>query len=150
MAATLDGHITANLPPGGTNLVIRFFTPDTDTEVAKYARATDAAGDFTITGIVPGTYDVGIKNAGSLSNLAEDQVFTEGNTTDIDFGAIRMGDLNNDDADTVADRTVMYLWWGLPGDCVGYAGNWLMPDWPAAAGGGGALYRQVDIGVQSF
>lgn len=137
MSATLHGYISASLPPGGTNVVIKLFVPITHAEVAngKYARATDASGYFTIIGIPPGTYDVGIKNDGSLSNLVEDKVFTEGNTTEVDFGAIRMGDLDNSDWVNSIDRGIMTVWWGLGGGCAGYPGNWLMPDWPAGGGG---------------
>ena len=127
MPATLHGYISSNLPPGGTNLVVRFFTPGTQTEVMKACSPTDASGYFTIYGITPGTYDVGIKNSGSLSNLVASQVFTGGNITEVDFGAIRMGDLTNDDWVTAQDRSILYVWYGLSGDCNGYPGNWLMP-----------------------
>jgi len=143
MSATLHGYISSNLPSGGTNIVVRFFTPNTQTEVMKACSPTDASGYFTIYGITPGTYDVGIKNDGSLSNLARNQTFTEGNTTDVNFGAIRMGDLNNDDYVTGADRDTMYLWWNVGGDCYGYPGNWLMPACPSPPPPGGACYGYV-------
>ena len=267
MSATLHGYISSNLPPGGTNIVVRFFTPDTQTEVHKSAapinqvhihltddttnvvssanatdqatlntllneikadynahrvsttfhsnadntnavtsadatdlatsitlaneikadynahrtqanvhpytdyynavtsaNATDLAtaetlaneiksdynahltaicGSFYVYDAPVGTLDVGIKNCGSLSNLAQDQVFTEGNTTEIDFGALRMGDLNNDDAVTAADQGVMYDWWNKGGDCYGYPGNWLIPACPSPPPAGGACYGYI-------
>jgi hypothetical protein len=142
MPATLDGHV--NIPAGGAiNLVVRFFTPDTDTEQFRACSPTDANGAFTIYGIPPGTYDVGVKSDKSLSILAEDKVFTEGNTTDINFGDLALGDLSNDDYVTLSDRTILYAYWGLGGDCAGYSGDWLMPQCPSPPPAGGACHGYV-------
>jgi len=125
MGATLNGSVT--MPGGRKNLVIRFFTSGTQTEVAKYARPLDATGAFIITGITPGTYDVGIKCDSSLSLLAKDQVFTEGNTTNINFGTLLEGDLNGNDYVGSVDYSILSSNFHKLGDCYGYVGDWLMP-----------------------
>lgn len=125
MGATLNGSVT--MQGGQKNLVIRFFIPGAQTEVAKYARALNAGGAFVIIGITPGTYDVGVKCDSSLSLLAEDKVFTEGNTTNINFGTLLGGDLTGDDYIDTTDYATLSANWLKWGGCFGYPGNWLMP-----------------------
>jgi hypothetical protein len=129
MSATLAG--TVILQGGQKNIVVRFFTPDTDTEVMKACSflGLSAQGTFIIYDIPPGTYDVGIKCDGGLSILVEDQVFTEGEVTSINFGTLLQGDLTGDDYIDASDSDLVTANWNLQGGCYGYAGNWLMPDW---------------------
>ena len=136
MAATLRGTLVNwGGAPEAVNVIIRFFEEGTDTEVAKYARVSNGAGVFTVVGCLIGTYDVGIKPQGALSKLVASQTFTDGNTTDVDFGTVYFGDLNFDDFITMADSGIMTgPGWNTAGDCAGYAGDWLMPA-PVAAGG---------------
>lgn len=133
MASHLDGSIALEGNPA-VNVVVRFFTPSTDTEVHRSAAITDASGNFDIYDAPVGTFDVGIKPQHCLSQLAASQTFTEGGTTVIDFGAIRRGDLNLDDYITSVDQTIMFGHWGEGGDCYGYAGDWLMPEAAPAVG----------------
>ena len=125
MGATLNGSVT--MKGGRKNLVIRFFTSGTQTEVAKYARPLDATGAFIITGITPGTYDIGVKCDSSLSLLAKDKVFTEGGTTNIAFGTLLGGDLNGSDRVDGFDSAILSGNYNRSGACKGYPGNWLMP-----------------------
>lgn len=142
MSATLTGNIalTGSL---AHNVVVRFFTPDTDTEIFKACAPTDDAGDFTVYGCPIGTYDVGVKAEGCISQLSEDEVFTEGETTDIDFGTAYHGDLKISDTIVVTDSSLFSLGYGKYGDCVGYAGDWLMPQCPSPPPAGGACYGYV-------
>jgi len=152
MAATLTGHVTLQ-SQAATNLVVRFFTPNTDTEEHKAAVATDGAGDFTVTGIPAGTYDIGIKNMASLSLLQEDKVFTDGNTTDVTFGTLLLGDLihgADEDYISLSDYNLLIANYDTAGPCWGYAGDWLLPcDIPVddCGGGGvagkGAAYKMI-------
>ena len=73
---------------------------------------TNNTGVFTITGLTPGTYDIGIKGGTGLSELVTNVTLTAGNTSVVDFGTIRVGDANKDDYITVADRTLLYGGWG--------------------------------------
>ena len=124
--ATLHGHFPGVFAPGN-NVIVRLFTPGSTTEVAKYATATDASGDFTIEGITPGTYDVGIKTDSSLSELVANQAFTAGMTKEVTFPTVRYGDLSNDDYVDSSDYGVLSGNWLQWGGCFGYPGNWLMP-----------------------
>jgi len=141
MAATLSGTITNIMGVQlDNNIVVRFFEQGTTNEVMRAASVSNAAGVFIVTGITPGTYDVGIKPQGALSELVLAQVFTDGVTTNIVFGNTRWGDLNFDDIINVADRNVMYGYWNIGGDCFGYPGDWHLPcDIPADDCGGGGV-----------
>lgn len=142
MSAHLDGN-WPGVPSPGVNVVVRFFTPNTQTEIHKSAAITDASGNFDVYDAPVGTYDVGIKSDGSLSELAEDLVFTEGNTTAHTFDSWRGGDLNQDDMVTAQDQGIMYSNWNTGGDCLGYPGDWLMPQCPSPPPAAGACYGYV-------
>lgn len=126
MGATLQGSIEMN-GAGAVDLVVRFFTPDTDTEIFKTWVRTEADGNFTVEDCPEGTYDVGIKASHSLSLLAEDKVFVAGETTEVDFGTMLRGDLDNDDACDYIDLAIFGDAYRKIGDCVGYGGNWNIP-----------------------
>ena len=142
MSATLAGHV-APQSSGTGNAVIRLFTPSTTTEIMKACSPIGATGNFTIYGITPGTYDVGIKVGGYLSMLATSQVFTEGGTTTIDFGSELGGDITNNDWVQLNDENMTIANYGVKGTCYGYPGNWLMPQCPSPPPAGGACYGYV-------
>ena len=135
MAAHLDGNYPG-VPSPGVNVVVRFFTPDTQTEVHKSAAITDASGNFDVYDAPVGTYDVGIKSGGSLSELAEDLEFTEGETTAHTFPDWRGGDLTNNDRVDSFDYAILSGNYNKNGACRGYAGNWLIPQCPSPPPGG--------------
>jgi len=85
---------------------------------------------FTVYGIVPGTYDVGIKNDGCMSILAQDLVFTPGTPIWKNYGQVYIGDITGDDyCDSGDAYMVAYNSSVHPsGDCVGYSGDWLVTD----------------------
>jgi len=91
-------------PTWETPIVVRFFDNSTKVEITGWAPinvTTDAYGNFTIGDIVVGTYDVGIKNYTTLSNMAYGENFTVGSLTTINFGAIIEADCDdNDKADS--------------------------------------------------
>ena len=144
MSAKLHGTvgIYASTP---INIVVRFFTPGTQTEKHKSAAPTNTSGVFDIYDAPVGTYDVGIKSGGYLSLLAESQVFTEGETTNVDFGTFIgiAGDIIDNDWNTSSDLSAFLAGSGKKGACYGYAGNWLMPQCPSPPPAGGACYGYV-------
>ena len=142
MAAHLDGN-WPGVPSPGVNVVVRFFTPNTQTEVHKSAAITDASGNFDVYDAPVGTYDVGIKSDNSLSELAEDLVFTEGETTAKTFSDWRGGDITNDDLAGFDDYVTVMANYNVKGACWGYSGNWLLPKCPSAPPAGGACYGYV-------
>ena len=124
--ATLHGYFPGVFTPG-SNVIIRLFTPGSQTEIYKAAAPTDASGYFDITTIPPGTYDVGIKTDASLSELVTNQVFVAGETTNVTFPQIRLGDLDGNDLVDIVDYDIVDTHYDEFGSCYGYPGNWLMP-----------------------
>jgi len=142
MSATLAGTTTGQIYD--VNLVVRFFTPGTDTEEFKACvPMAPNANAFTVYGIPAGTYDVGIKGLNTLSLLATNKTFTDGQTTDIAFGALLFGDITDDDFIDMADNGPISENWNKWGGCYGYAGNWLIPACPSPPPAGGACYGYV-------
>jgi len=83
---------------------------------------TNTAGVFTITGLTPGTYDIGIKNWTCLSELETNVTLTSSTTTAVDFGATREGDVNDDDSISTADFGIFKMAYGSYPGCP--EGNW--------------------------
>jgi len=120
---TLEGHVDLQGFPA-TNVTVRFFIPGTQNQTMKRYNSTDGSGNFTIGGIIPGTYDVAVKGQTSLSNLESGINLTDGNTTYRDFGVLLEGDAlsSNDDYIDMSDYGLLSsAWLSYPG-CPG--GNW--------------------------
>ena len=117
--ASLDGHVNLQGFPA-TNITVRFFTPGTHNETMKKYGSTDASGNFTISGLTPGTYDVAVKGQSSLSNLVTGVNLTVPGRTN--FGVLLEGDASNDDYIDGSDYgPLSSAWLSYPG-CPG--GNW--------------------------
>jgi len=126
--ATLQGHVDLKrkYPAGNstwvTPLAVRFFDNATHNETAwsPINVTTDAYGNFNATGVGVGTYDVAVKNWTSLSRMAYAVVFTEGNTTVINFttaGVLTESDTDNNDQIILNDfNRVLTKFGAVPGD----------------------------------
>jgi len=115
----LEGHVTfpgRDAAPCSTWIepfVVKGFESGNLSHVLWTANATtNNTGVFTITGLTAGTYDVSIKNWTCLSEVVTGVTLSNGNTTVVDFGTTREGDVNNDDWITGADRSILYTDWG--------------------------------------
>ena len=95
--------------------VVTIFDNATKVQVGSpISTLTDTSGNFVVSNIATGTYDIGIKSTRSVSEMQFNVVL---GTTPVDFGTMRVGDCNNDDYVTISDRTLLYGAWGTqPGD----------------------------------
>jgi len=124
--ATLEGHVS--FTGRGTSpedkwiedFVVRFFQGGSEMAWSPINATTNDTGVFNITGLAPGTYDIGIKNWTCLSEVVTGVTLTVGNTTVVDFGTTREGDSNNDDWIVLSDRTILYTGWGSQSPNPGY------------------------------
>jgi len=92
--------------------VVRGFQPGNLTnELWTENATTNNTGMFTMTGLTPGTYDIGIKNWTCLSKVNTSVTLTAGETRVVNFGTTREGDSNNDDWIVLSDRTILYTGW---------------------------------------
>ncbi len=67
-----------------------------------YSTSTDQWGKFTLAGLTPGTYDIRVKNAHTLSRLKNGVTLVAG-TNSVDVGTLLEGDANNDDVVNSSD-----------------------------------------------
>jgi len=124
---TLEGHVSfpgRDAAPCSTWIepfVVKLFQPgDLSQTIWTGNATTNDTGVFTITDVVVGTYDVGIKNATCLSEVVAGVTLTAGNTTVADFGYTREGDVDNDDWIYLGDLSALCTAWDTqPGN-----GNW--------------------------
>ena len=117
--STLQGHVGLSSLPA-TNITVRFFTPNTTTQVMKKYGSTNSSGNFTIGNITAGTYDVAVKGETSLANLVTNVTFSS--STYVDFGVLVEGDTNDDDFVDASDYAALsYCWLSRPGDDNWYA-----------------------------
>jgi len=118
--ATLVGNVT--FEGRGTNntkwiedFAVHFFQPgnlSNETAWSPINATTNTTGFFTITGLTPGTYDVGIKNATCLSEVVTNVTLTPGGTTLVDFGTTREGDVDDNDLINMLDKGPLATAWG--------------------------------------
>jgi len=91
----VEGHVSflrSKLSPDPTwetGLVVRGFVGGS--KVWEQSTTTNDTGVFTITGLTPGTYDIGIKNGTTLSKVVTGVVLNS--TAVVDFGALLEGDI---------------------------------------------------------
>jgi len=128
--ATLEGHVDLQarpVPPNpqwAINLTVRFFQGGNETAWSPVNVTTDMNGNFTVSGIASGTYDIGVKSPLTTSRLMSGVVLS-GNTQ-VDFGTLLSGDVNDgrigEDPDYISlgdyTRTVTAY------DSVPGSGNW--------------------------
>jgi len=132
VTGTLKGHVDlkrsdkAGCTTWVTPLVVRFFDNSTKLEMSwsPVNITTDAYGNFTVEGIVVGTYDIGVKNWTCLSRMAYGQAFSAGNATTINFnttgvtkGVLTESDTDNNDQIVLNDfNRVLSKFGAVPGD----------------------------------
>jgi len=76
--------------------------------------STDQSGDFTIGGIVPGVYDIWLKNFHSLSNLKQNVTINAG-ANSVDMGELQEGDSSNDNLVDIDDFGILKVQFGTVG-----------------------------------
>jgi len=125
--ATLEGHVSfaeRGSAPCGTWIepfnVMLFEAGNLSHMLWTGNATTNNTGVFTISGLTPGTYDIGIKNWTCLSEVNTSVTLTVGNTTAADFGTTREGDSDNDDWIYLGDLLAFSTAWNTkPGDGFG-------------------------------
>ena len=104
-------YISRGIPPDAKWIepfVVRAFEPGNLTnELWNGTATTNNTGVFTMSGLTPGTYDIGIKNCTALSELNTSVTLSAGMTTVVNFGTTREGDSNGNDAVTGMDFSLL-------------------------------------------
>jgi C1A family cysteine protease len=123
-AAVLEGEIWLQGRPAAphaswiTELTVTFLQEGVVVRTENVT--TDDVGNFTIPAVAAGTYDICVKSPRALSELETGVVMVSGAATPVNFGILREGDADNDDAISLADYALLYAAYGsAPGDA-----NW--------------------------
>ena len=116
---TLAGHVDLEARPSpphsawaldlfrGSSGGITIYAVGGSTPLATFSATTDSAGDFSVTlvGISPGTYDLVVKGAHTLSNRLNSVTLPASGT--VSFGTLREGDVNWDEVVDGQDISAM-------------------------------------------
>jgi len=122
--ATLQGHVDLQarpIPPNAQWVVpvtVRFFQGGTETAWSPVSVTTDQNGNFSVSGLANGTYDIGVKSPLTTSRL-KSGIGVAG-ITSVDFGTLLSGDVNSDDYIGLDDYTMVVTAY----DSVPGSGKW--------------------------
>nr|MBC7244124.1 DNRLRE domain-containing protein [Chloroflexota bacterium] len=72
----------------------------------RYQVLTDQWGNFTLSNLVPGIYDIRVKGSHTLSNVVRGVILNTGLNV-VDFGTLREGDANDDDCVNMHDFIIL-------------------------------------------
>jgi lactocepin len=106
---TGDVEVAFNIPAThtyGTAFVVSFLNPGTNSVLHTYTlSAPSDSGSFSIYGVLQGTYDIKVKEAQCLSVLFPEVEVT--GTVSLDAGALKLGDINDDDYINIYDFSIL-------------------------------------------
>jgi hypothetical protein len=72
---------------------------------ADHSLMTDQLGHFALPALSPGTFDIGVKHAHTLRNVASGVALAPGDNP-VDFGMLREGDANDDNCVNITDFSI--------------------------------------------
>ena len=106
-SVTLEGRADSSGPAWSIPLTVDFYEPSTDTLVQAFTPTTDENGEFVLTGIAPGTYDIAVKNSHTLQNVVTNVTIVSGTGNQVNLGTLREGDANNDNFVDLVDFSLL-------------------------------------------
>jgi len=112
-AATLNGHVNLQFlagSPAGQAVRIELRIPNTTNAVAIHDVNLDASGNYQITGITPGTYDISAKGVNWLRQVLSSVNVTGAVTGDFD---LTNGDCDSSNAIDVFDLNTILSRFGM-------------------------------------
>lgn len=73
---------------------------------SQYVTFTDERGNFTLSGLTPGVYNIRVKGSHTLSNFRSNVTLNTG-WNEVDFGMLKEGDANNDNCVSIIDFSIL-------------------------------------------
>ena len=122
--ATINGSVSLTgrpVPPNNqwlTTLTVKLLSPGTSTVHYTFTVNTNNMGQFSIPGLIPGTYDILVKGATTLQNKLPSKVVADGLNT-FTLGTLKEGDSNNDNYVNATDFSLLAASYGK---CLGTTG----------------------------
>jgi hypothetical protein len=111
---TITGQVTLQgrpVTPGAHLIVpvkVELYTTGIPTPVATYNTSTNANGEFILTGVPLGTFNIKVKGSITLARVKLSQNLLAGNNS-IDFGELLAGDANDDNYVDLLDFGTLLL-----------------------------------------
>jgi len=105
-----------------TLLTVTLLDTVTTNEV-EYSVTTDEEGNFVVSGVPLGTYDIRVKCSHTLANRKDDVVISDITTGPIDFGTLLEGDATDDNVVDIDDVTMLAPSFGKFSGEPGFIGN---------------------------
>ena len=117
-SVALQGRPTPPNPRWIVPLTVTLTIPGQGAPAYSFAPTTDASGIFTLTGILPGTYDMRVKHSHTLQNR-QTLTLAAGANPPAAVGTLLEGDANNDNYVTLVDFSILVNTFGK---CIGFIG----------------------------
>ena len=114
---SLQGRFTPPNASWSVPLRVKLTLPGETTPIYSLTTTTDTSGHFVLGGILPGTYDVYVKNIHTLQNK-QTIALVEG-TNVVNFGTLKEGDANDNNFVNLNDFSILANTFSK---CVGYIG----------------------------
>jgi hypothetical protein len=89
----------------GVDLTVDVYEVGQTTPAYSFTPTATSGGEFTVTGIVPGTYEIAVKHSNTLQ-VVETATLTAGSNT-ADFGELLAGDANDDNVVSALDFSIL-------------------------------------------
>ena len=91
----LNGSINIAATCSSKIVTVKVYEPGTSNLLYDLTAPLDGSGNFSVSGIIPGDYDIFVKTGGFLQKGLLNQTIAAG-TTALAFGALSAGDINGD------------------------------------------------------
>jgi hypothetical protein len=102
----LQGRPAAPNAQWSVPVKVELYTTGNPTPIETYTTTTDNNGQFIITGVPTGTFNIRVKNSHTLARVLTDQVLVLPNNT-INFGTLLEGDANDDNSVDLLDFSIL-------------------------------------------
>ncbi|MDP4264906.1 MAG: DUF4082 domain-containing protein [Bacteroidota bacterium] len=102
----LQGRPAAPGPQWQVPVQVEIYVTGNPTPITVFTATTNANGQFTVSGVPVGTYNIGVKNIHTLRRVMVGQALVAGGNN-IDFGTLLEGDVNNDNFVTLSDLSLL-------------------------------------------
>jgi hypothetical protein len=109
---TITGQVTLQGRPAAPNaqwqvpITVELYVTGNPVPVETITTTTNINGQFTVSGVPVGTYNIAVKNSHTLKRVKLAQVLVAGGNN-IDFGILLEGDVNNDNFVTLSDLSLL-------------------------------------------
>ncbi|NOZ06487.1 MAG: DNRLRE domain-containing protein [Chloroflexi bacterium] len=105
-SVSLQGRPAPPDPSWAVPLSVTLYAPGGTTPLYSFTPTTDQSGQFSVGGILPGTYDVRVKNGHTLRNLLSNVTLNAGSNA-LNTGTLKEGDADDSNNINAVDVSVL-------------------------------------------